>query len=106
VTQEDVDTFETILAQCTAFLERAQAPVASGKGGGFGSGKPYNPADYGPGEGYAEGTGTGRHGQIVLVDEDDGSVVGELTEGKEFGLEDSKIRPGEKGTVTIFPVFV
>jgi spartin len=94
VTQEDVDTFETILAQCTAFLERAQAPM-TGKGA-----KTYNPADYGPGEGYALGTGAGKHGQIVLVDEDDGSVVGELTEYTEQ-LEDSKVRPGEKGMSTL-----
>jgi len=95
VSQEDVDTFETILAQCTAFLERAQAPSTSEKGA-----KAYNPADYEPGEGYALGTGKGHHGQIVLVDEDDGSVVGELTEGAEL-LEDSKVRPGEKDPVEI-----
>jgi spartin len=44
VTQEDVDTFETILAQCTAFLERA-APPPSRK-----VPKPYNPAEFAPGE--------------------------------------------------------
>jgi spartin len=90
VTQEDVDTFETILAQCTAFLERAQAPV-TGKGA-----PTYNPADYAPGEGYAIGTGGGKHGQIVLIDEENGSVVGELTDNVDM-MEDSKVRPGEKG---------
>ena len=30
VTQDDVDTFETIPAQCTAFLERARAPWLRG----------------------------------------------------------------------------
>jgi len=87
VTQEDVDTFETILAQCTAFLERATAPQAE-KGA-----KPYNPADYAPGEGYI---GSAKQpGQIVLVDEDNGSVVGELTDGANV-VEDPSLKPGSK----------
>ncbi|KAF2260246.1 hypothetical protein CC78DRAFT_536507 [Lojkania enalia] len=92
VTQEDVDTFETILAQCTAFLERAPAPEAS-----KGATKPYNPADYGPGEGYI---GSGKHGDIVLVDEDNGSVVGELAEGAQI-VEDPTLKPGSKNPVEI-----
>jgi spartin len=88
VTQEDIDTFETILAQCTAFLERAQAPQQSSKG----VAKAYNPADYAPGEGYI---GSGKHGEIVLVDEDNGSVVGELAEGAVIH-EDPGIKPGSK----------
>ena len=68
VTQEDIDTFETILAQCTAFLERASPP--QGK-----VGSQYNPADFAPGEGYV-GTGhsDSKRGHIVLVDEENGSV--------------------------------
>ncbi|PVI08302.1 hypothetical protein DM02DRAFT_607753 [Periconia macrospinosa] len=93
VTQEDIDTFETILAQCTAFLERAQAPQQT-KGG---VAKPYNPADYAPGEGYV---GDGRHGEIVLVDEDNGSVVGELAGGAQI-VEDPKLKPGSKSPVEI-----
>lgn len=91
VTQEDIDTFETILAQCTAFLERAQAPQSS-----KGSVKPYNPAEYGPREGYVGGA----HGEIVLVDEDNGSVVGELAEGANI-VEDPAIKPGSKTPVEI-----
>ena len=91
VTQEDVDTFETILAQCTAFLERAHPP--SGKGQSS-----YNPASYAPGEGYI-GTGTGSEkpqtGRIVLIDEEDGSVVGELSEGFSV-VEGAGIQPGSK----------
>jgi spartin len=94
VTQEDIDTFETILAQCTAFLERAQAPPGSSKG----TVKAYNPQDYRPGEGYA-GKG-GKGGEIVLVDEDNGSVVGELAEGANI-VEDPAIRPGSKDPVEI-----
>ncbi len=86
VTQEDVDTFETILAQCTAFLERASPP--SGKGH-----EKYNPADFAPGEGYI-GHGS-KHGQIVLVDEENGSVVGELSDG--FTVVEGKgVQPGSK----------
>ena len=86
VAQEDVDTFETILAQCTAFLERAPAPTP---GQPF---EPYNPADYAKGGKYADPQG---HGQVVLVDEDDGSVVGELTEDAEV-IEDPSLKYGSK----------
>lgn len=88
VTQEDIDTFETILAQCTAFLERAAPPKNHEK---------YNPATYAPGQGYV-GTGDGdmkRPGQIVLVDEENGSVVGELQQGFNV-VEASSIHPGDK----------
>ena len=87
VTQEDIDTFETILAQCTAFLERASFPA--------GKEKKYNPADFAPGEGYVNsGLGDG-HGHIVLIDEEDGSVVGELGEG--FSVVEGKdVHAGSK----------
>jgi spartin len=97
VTQEDVDTFETILAQCTAFLERAQAPVygSDEKGGAY---REYNPQDYKEGEGYVKGTGSINRGEIVLVNEDDGSVVGELLDDVTV-VEDSKVQPGLKGRI-------
>jgi len=60
VSQEEVDTFETILAQCTAFLERAGPPKDHGK---------YDPSAYRPGEGYISGAlpekSRPQHGQIV-----------------------------------------
>ena len=89
VTQEDIDTFETILAQCTAFLERASPPTGKGR-------NQYNPADYAPGEGYV-GTGADQpqSGHIVLVDEEDGSVVGELSEGFDV-VEGDGVEPGSK----------
>ena len=87
VSQDDVDTFETILAQCTAFLERS-APPKHEKG--------YNPATYG--EAYAPSAEKNHdrpHGQIVLVNEENGSVVGELGEG--FSVtEAADIKPGSK----------
>ncbi|KAK4697409.1 spartin, partial [Lecanoromycetidae sp. Uapishka_2] len=93
VTQEDIDTFETILAQCTAFLERASYPTGSSE-------KKYNPADFAPGEGYV-GSGHGNgHGHIVLVDEEDGSVVGELAEGFSV-VEGNDVHPGSKRPVEI-----
>lgn len=99
---EDVDTFETILAQCTAFLERAPAPTGTGypseKGGKLPA---YDPSAYKPGEGYAAGSSAGHlGGQIVLIDEENGSVVGELGEGFHV-VEDSKMKPGSKGTVVV-----
>jgi spartin len=94
VSQEDIDTFETILAQCTAFLERAQPPVSE-KGA-----KPYNPQDYAPGEGYA--TSSEKHqGQIVLVDEENGSVLGELADQGAI-VEDPKLKPGSKRECRLF----
>ena len=87
MSQEDIDTFETILAQCTAFLERAAPPKNHEK---------YNPATYAPGQGYVAGTGDmKRPGQIVLVDEENGSVVGELQDGFNV-VESSTIHPGDK----------
>ncbi|KAL2267001.1 hypothetical protein VTJ83DRAFT_4278 [Remersonia thermophila] len=124
--QEDVDTFETILAQCTAFLERAPPPrIGSGGGGGSGGdewwedgGKSksaaakaaeaagdalpaYNPAAFKPGEGYARGSRSATaQGQIVLIDEEDGSVIGELADGFQV-VEDGNLKPGSKDPVEI-----
>ena len=131
--QEDVDTFETILAQCTAFLERAPPPrtskgeptsekksssslsaaaaaaagydsktlsgASSAKAVEAGEQLPaYNPGDYRPGEGYAQGSQSSHpKGQLVLIDEEDGSVIGELDEGFQV-MEDSALKPGSKGT--------
>lgn len=122
--QEDVDTFETILAQCTAFLERAPPPVPRTKKSALGASPPrdaprpkaamaaeeqlpaYNPGNFKPGEAYAKGAHSSvQGGQIVLVDEEDGSVVGELGEGYQM-VEDSALKPGSKGKVrTSSPTF-
>ncbi|KAI0597835.1 senescence-associated protein-domain-containing protein [Biscogniauxia sp. FL1348] len=126
--QEDVDTFETILAQCTAFLERAPPPKSAEKqkekSSSSSSSSPtsttrssptmsrtksaagaeqlpaYNPADYKPGEAYAKGShSSGQGGQIVLIDEEDGSVIGELSEG--YQVVESGVKPGSKDPVEI-----
>ncbi|KIX07924.1 uncharacterized protein Z518_02578 [Rhinocladiella mackenziei CBS 650.93] len=96
VTQEEVDTFETILAQCTAFLERATSTPK-----GF---ERYNPQNYRPGEGYI-GSSNGKdqasqHGQIVLIDEENGSVIGELQDNYNV-VEASSVKPGSKTPVQI-----
>lgn len=60
---------------------------------------PYNPAEYDAGQGYVQGSysaASGRGGRIVLVDEEDGSVVGELGEGFNV-VEDGGVKPGSKG---------
>lgn len=89
VAQEDVDTFETILAQCTAFLERENPPGGKGHGS-------YNPAAFAPGEGYiGHGPAGSKPGQIILVDEENGSVVGELSEGFHV-VEGAGVTPGSK----------
>lgn len=89
VTQEDIDTFETILAQCTAFLERANPPGGKGH-------EAYNPAAFAPGEGYiGHGPTESKPGQIILVDEENGSVVGELSEGFHV-VEGAGVTPGSK----------
>ncbi|KAI1337446.1 senescence-associated protein-domain-containing protein [Xylariaceae sp. FL0016] len=125
--QEDVDTFETILAQCTAFLERAPPPKSARRDKektSASSSSPtstrssptssksksamaaadqlpaYNPASYKPGEAYAKGSHSSVNGgQIVLVDEEDGSVIGELSEG--FQVVETGVKPGSKDPVEI-----
>ncbi|KAI4867060.1 senescence-associated protein-domain-containing protein [Hypoxylon rubiginosum] len=126
--QEDVDTFETILAQCTAFLERAPPPKnarkekekekeKSSSSTPPASTRPspkmsksklraseqlpaYNPSSYQPGEGYVKGSQSSqRGGQIVLVDEEDGSVIGELSEG--YQVVETGVKPGSKDPVEI-----
>ncbi|KEY66336.1 hypothetical protein S7711_02796 [Stachybotrys chartarum IBT 7711] len=106
--QEDVDTFETILAQCTAFLERAAAPKPRSKAAeakaleAAGDELPaYNPAAFGTGEGYVQGShSSNAGGRIVLVDEEDGSVIGELSDGFQV-MESSGVHPGSKDPVEI-----
>lgn len=108
--QEDIDTFETILAQCTAFLERAPYPKGARqkreKGGKGEKGEekelqPYNPSDFAPGEAYVAGSSSTKvGGQIVLIDEENGSVVGELGEGFNV-IEDSTMHAGSKDPVEI-----
>ncbi|KAG9554541.1 hypothetical protein KCU79_g11372, partial [Aureobasidium melanogenum] len=93
ISPEDHDTFETILAQCTAFLERAAPPKPS---------RPleqYDPRDYAPGGRYHDAKSSG-HGQVVLVDEDNGSVIGELA-GDAHIVEDSTLNQGTKNPVEI-----
>ncbi|KAI9649784.1 hypothetical protein NHQ30_002365 [Ciborinia camelliae] len=105
ISQDDVDTFETILAQCTAFLERAPPPQSSRPRkekpkSTKESLPPYNPSDFAPGEAYVPGSSSSHAGQIVLIDEENGSVVGELGEGFHV-VEDAKMKPGSKDPVEI-----
>jgi spartin len=79
-------------------LERAAPPFPSEKGGM--PAKAYNPADFKPGEAYASGTGRANAGHIVLIDEENGSVVGELAEGANV-MEDPNLKPGSKNPVEI-----
>jgi spartin len=97
VTQDDVDTFETILAQCTAFLERAKPPMPARPGE---KGSAYNPSDYAAGGRYTDEKMHLQHGEIVLVDEDNGSVVGELGQGTQV-VESASLKPGSKEPVEL-----
>lgn len=97
--QDDVDTFETILAQCTAFLERSAPPANYGYPPDKKSKDDlpsYNPSEFGPGQGYVPGSSSHHGGQIVLVDEENGSIVGELGEGFNV-VESGKMNAGSKG---------
>lgn len=90
ISSDDRDTFETILAQCTAFLERAPPPQPDRPL------KQYDPRDYASG-GQLANPNHATHGQIVLVDEDNGSIVGELA-GNAQVVEDPKLKQGTKST--------
>ena len=58
---------------------------------------PYDPSKFQPGEAYVPGSASSHAGgQIVLIDEENGSVVGELGEGFHV-VEDSKMEAGSKG---------
>jgi len=100
--QDDVDTFETILAQCTAFLERVPVPKAARPRRSKSSKEKiaaYDPSNFAPGEAYVPGSASSHAGgQIVLIDEENGSVVGELGEGFHV-VEDSKMQAGSKGWI-------
>ncbi|KAL2275727.1 hypothetical protein FJTKL_01670 [Diaporthe vaccinii] len=116
--QDDIDTWETCIAQCTAFLERSPPPLPKDtksstiptKGSSSRSKAAlaaeeqlpaYNPGDYKPGEAYAKGSHSSNNGgQIVLVDEEDGSVIGELGEGFDM-VESNSLKPGSKDPVQI-----
>jgi len=109
-----VDTFETILAQCTAFLENAPPP-SNEKGrqetiprfasDGQGT-SPYIPGSgvvAGHEYGYTSQADVGVQGdtgRLVLVDEHDGRIVGELSEGFNV-LEQGNVEPGSKAPVEI-----
>lgn len=102
--QEDVDTFETILAQCTAFLERTPPPKSARPRKTKGEKEmernmpipAYDPSHFQPGEAYVPGSSSSHAGgRIVLVDEENGSVVGELGEGFHV-VEDGKMEAGSK----------
>jgi spartin len=85
-------------------LERAPPPSGA-KAGKSKGGKevlpPYDPSTFAPGEGYVAGSSSSHAGgQIVLIDEENGSVVGELGEGFHV-VEDSKMKPGSKDPVEI-----
>ncbi|EPS43726.1 hypothetical protein H072_2302 [Dactylellina haptotyla CBS 200.50] len=156
--QDDVDTFETILAQCTSFLENAKPPTqvdskqqfqqrsispgppSYGASGGANSEYyNYQPEKTssssrsrekagvssrdlgGPSGGYVPGSGVmaGEQynyggvptmsgldhnpqggGRLVLVDEQDGRIVGELSEG--FNVVESQgVQPGSKAPVEV-----
>ncbi|KAI9818280.1 MAG: hypothetical protein M1826_001424 [Phylliscum demangeonii] len=108
VSQEDIDTFETILAQCTAFLERGRHPTSTSRPHEPQPLEPleplpaYNPQHYAPGEGYpqVQEKGRGQQGHIVLVDEENGSVVGQLSDGFTL-VEDANVQAGSKNPVEI-----
>lgn len=96
--QDDVDTFETILAQCTAFLEKAPPPTGDAEHA------PYDPRDWAAGE--KMGGGQTQPGHLVLIDEQNGSVVGELGDGALI-VEDPRLSHGSKSVLIdwIFGLF-
>ena len=108
--QEDIDTFETILAQCTAFMEHSQMPTKGKEelpdySNSAAPPPAYDPSKYGASAGpmgdvKSTGHGATGDGRIVIVDEENGSVVGELDQG--FNLQGSPdLKSGSKNPVMI-----
>lgn len=108
-TQDEIDTLETILAQCTAFMEHSPMPEKHDEKlpDYTQSAAPpaYDPAKYGASVGpmvdvKSIGMGARGDGRIVIVDEENGSVVGELDQG--FSLQGSAdLKSGSKSPVEI-----
>jgi spartin len=90
VRQEDVETFESILAQCTSFMSQAPPPTSSAHN------KPYSPADYQAGGRLGGGGKAQQGGHVCLVDEDNGDVVGEVAGGAKV-YEDAALSHGSLG---------
>lgn len=99
------------MAQCTSFLEKSAPPQSAKKiavaGSSPGSSKakeaaqedlpPYDPGTFAPGQGYVDGSQSKQQGgKIVLIDEEDGSVLGELGEGYQV-VADHALQAGSKG---------
>jgi len=70
-------------------MERAPPPT------GDASHKPYSTSDWQAGQ--KMGGGKTQSGHVVLVDEDDGSICGELSEGAQI-YEDPSLSHGSKRT--------
>lgn len=93
-TLEDINTFETILTQYSIILEPAsdqifvQAPMA-----------PYNPSTYKSKE-KSSPAHSGSDGKLFLIDETNGSVIGELGGGSKV-VEDGHIRNNVADAVEI-----
>ncbi|CCU74788.1 hypothetical protein BGHDH14_bgh04419 [Blumeria hordei DH14] len=92
--QGDIDTFESILAQCTAFLEHINSPRCVENPIDSLPPPPYQQNEFGL---PANGTSSGK---IVIVDEENGNIVGEL--GTDYHVvEDVHMKPGSKDPVEI-----
>lgn len=66
---------------------------------------PYDPSAMKPGEGYVQGSLSSHEGgQIVLIDEENGSVVGELGDGFRV-VEDAAMKAGSKGNLLPLTIY-
>ncbi|RKF82714.1 putative protein spg20 [Golovinomyces cichoracearum] len=86
---DDMDTFESILAQCNVNIQHNITPLA-----------PYDPSQYKSENKRHKNESSETQGQIVIIDEDNGDVLGELGSGFTV-VDDTKMKPGTNGPVEI-----
>ena len=97
---DDIDTFESILAQCTAFHETTRLPRLPPRDADHS----YNQQLASEKKSTSTTTTTTGDGKIVLVDEDNGSVLGELSTGYDV-VKKPGVTPGEKSELDHIPLY-
>ncbi|TQS34432.1 hypothetical protein Golomagni_05186 [Golovinomyces magnicellulatus] len=86
---DDMETFESILVQCNVDIQHNTTGLS-----------PYDPSQYKPEMKTHIDESSNSQGQIVIVDEDNGDVLGELGSGFTV-IEDKNMKPGTNGPVEI-----
>ncbi|POS84765.1 hypothetical protein EPUL_004756 [Erysiphe pulchra] len=86
--KDDIHTFEAILNQCNIIIEDTSSPPPQ-----------YDPSTFNAGDIKAP-SNRDSQGQIMIVDENNGQIIGELGTGFQV-IENAHLNPGSSGPVEI-----